>query len=135
MRWLRFLIVPVLLLCVLDVAAVVLLGAVLEATRGGFWDLLVSFLEYFVVGASILALAPRPGRALAMTYALLLAAALVFLTVMVEGSELHLLGATTIHQASWLKEGVRFAGLFLAVWFGSAELPRDAREVRDLSAG
>jgi hypothetical protein len=128
-RWLKFLLLPILLAAVLDSVVAAVLGGFAHLDRDNLTSRATFLGAYWLVGRCMGGMAPAGSRRLAVAYAIAFGAFNLYLGYTTDGSTVRLYGQTVTQHLSWIDEVLRLVGLLLGVTMAprtsAVRLPRE----------
>lgn len=114
-QWLKFIIIPLITVLVLEFIKALILGGFLQAEVGGWLDGFTSFIIHIIVGVSLYQLAPDNKTVWAILYALIYSGFDIFSGLELAGTTSTLFGDTVYHQFYIIPTIANLCGLAVGI--------------------
>jgi hypothetical protein len=112
---LRFAIVPLIVLIVLENIQALVIGGILREELGGIYHLVSVFVIYFIVATIIFDLAPLHKTIYSAIYCIFLYSTGLYLSIITNGAHMKIMGEDVIQHFRLMPKLVELAGLFLGI--------------------
>jgi len=129
-NWLKFLVIPIIILWVLELLASIVLGGMYGYESHSFAGLVSTFTIYFLGGVAVYQLSPISNKLFpAIIFSIIYIGLGVYLGIITDGNTTEIIGEEVIHEFRVLPEIVRAAGMLVAS-FGAHKNEIDENQVK-----
>ncbi|MFT4926062.1 MAG: hypothetical protein ACI8WB_002160 [Phenylobacterium sp.] len=129
-NWLKFIMIPIIIIWVLELLASFIVGGIFESTSNSFLGLVSSFIIYFFGGAAIYQLSPVSNKIVfSVVFAIFYIGFGLYLGIITDGNVTKIMGERVVQEFLVFPEIIKTAGMFLAI-LGAHKNETDANQVK-----